>query len=298
MPLKPRRFFSTRRLGQRGAAVVEFVIVGPIITFLGMAILNYSLMFFAKSQINHATFMAARAGSMANAKVATIKEAYQRALIPLYGGGQSSEELAAAYAKAGADLTADTFRVEVLSPTKESFDDYATDTALNAQYGARAIPNTGMALKANLDAVGANSGQTLQDANLLKLRVTYGYEPKVWLLGTAYKKYLQWLDTGADSFNTQLIDSGRIPMVSHVTIEMQSDPVEQTDSGGKTLLASNPGQGNNGAPTDPGTPAPTDKEPPKCLTMGCSVTYTPSDPGTGSSTSDTGCIGSNCPACT
>ena len=297
MQRKPRRFCSSSRLGQRGAAMVEFVVVGPIITFLGLAILQYSLMFFAKSQINHATFMAARAGSMANADVEKIRTAYQTALIPLYGGGQSSEALAAAYAKAVADLTADTLRVEVLNPTKESFDDYATDTALNKHYAARAIPNTGMALKTNLDTVAANSGQTLQDANLLKLRVTHGYEPKVWLIGMAYKKYLEWLDTGEDAFRTQLIASGRVPMVSHVTIEMQSDAVEQLDGSGATLSASTPGQGNKGKPTDPGAPAQTNKTPPQCLTMGCSVTYTPSDPGTGGDTGDGNCVGTNCPTC-
>jgi len=286
--------------------MVEFVVVGPIITVLGLAILQYSLMFFAKSQINHATFMAARAGSVAHANVGTITVAYQKALIPLYGGGQNTAELVTAYARAVADLTPDTLRIEVLNPTKESFDDYAKDSALNDQYNARAIPNSSLAVRNNLDAVGTSSGQTLQDANLLKLRVTHGYEPKVWLLGLIYKKYLQWLDTGVDSFNTQLIDNGRIPMVSHVTIEMQSDAVEQKDADNKTLFASNPGQGNNGQPINPGDPATTDKEPPQCLTMGCSVTYTPSDPGTGGGEGGGGggggsgggtCSGPNCPVC-
>jgi len=277
--------------------MVEFVVVGPLITLLGMAILQYSLVFFAKSQINHATFMAARAGSVAHANIDTIKTAYQRALIPLYGGGQDTGELATAYAKAVADLTPETLRIEIISPTKESFDDYATDTQLNDKYNARAIPNSGLALRSNLASVGANSGQSLQDANLLKVRITHGYQPKVWLMGMLYSRYLQWLDAGTDSFNTQLIQSGRVPMVSHVTLEMQSDAVEQKNSDGKTLFASNPGKGNDGQPVDPGDPPLSDKPAPQCLTMACSVTFTPSDPGGGGPGGGGTCTGANCPAC-
>ena len=85
---------------QRGSAMVEFVVVGPIITLLGMAVLQYGMLFFAKNQINHAAFMAARAGSMGNANLNLAKDAYIRALIPLYGGGTNTAELARAACRA------------------------------------------------------------------------------------------------------------------------------------------------------------------------------------------------------
>jgi hypothetical protein len=265
--------------------MLEFVLVGPIITILGLGVVQYSLMFFAKNQIDHANFMAARAGSMAHANVVTIREAYIRALVPLYGGGRNVQELTEAYVKAAADMTPQSLRIEVLNPTKQSFDDFATNQALNDSYGMRAIPNGSMALRPNLDAVSPTSGQTLQDANLLKLRITHGYTPKVWLLGMILNKYQQWLDVGNDSFNTQLIASGRVPMVSHVTLEMQSDAIEQKDANGANLFASSPGLGNNGRATDPGDPAESKKPPPECPTAGCTV----DDPST--------CTGANCPIC-
>lgn len=310
-----------RRVKVKGAAMVEFVVVGPIITLLGLAILQYCLMFFAKSQINHASFMAARAGSMAHADIAVIRRAYQRALTPLYGGGRDTAELAAAHGRAVADLTTQNLRIQILNPTRESFDDYARDSQLNEKYKARAIPNHSLALLPNQDSVGIASGQTLQDANLLKLRVTHGYEPKVWLIGPLYKKYQQWLDTGKDSFHTQLVANGRVPLVFHVTLEMHTDAVEQKASDGSPVFASNPGQGNNGVPVDPGDPPLSQKPPPQCVTVGCTVTFTPSDPGTstgngagaggegaevaepgGSDDDDAGggsgpCTGSNCPVC-
>lgn len=309
-----------RTLRQRGSAMLEFVVVGPIITILGLGVLQYSLMFFAKNQIDHAVFMAARAGSMAHANVGTVHEAYLRALIPLYGGGTNALELTESYAKATADMTPESLRIEVLNPTKQSFDDFATNQGLNDSYGMRAIPNSSLAQQPNLDAVGATSGQSLQDANLLKLRITHGYIPKVWLLGLLFNRYQQWLDNGEDSFKTQLIANGRVPMVAHVTLEMQSDAIEQKDSKGNNLFASTPGLGNNGRPTDPGTPGVATRPPPECLTAGCTVTYLPGDPGstdsvngnggtttgggtgsgTGSGSVDGGstpCVGANCPTC-
>src|SRR6218665_3139590 len=78
---------------QRGSAMVEFVVVGPIITLFGLAILQYGLLFFSRNQINQASFMAARAGTMAHAKLSDIRETYLSAMVPLYGGGRNSDEL-------------------------------------------------------------------------------------------------------------------------------------------------------------------------------------------------------------
>lgn len=295
-------------LSQRGSAMLEFVVVGPIITILGLCILQYSLMFFAKNQIDHAGFMAARAGSVAHADMDAVRAAYLRALVPLYGGGRNTQELTASYTKAAADMSAQNLRIEVLNPSKQSFDDFATDQTLNQVYGARAIPNGSLALRSDLNAVGTTSGQTVQDANLLKLRITHGYTPKVWLLGMILNRYQQWLDNGQDAFNTQLIASGRVPMVAHVTLEMQSDALEQKDVAGNSLFASTPGSGNKGSPADPGTPEQATKAPPRCLTAGCTVTYLPGDPGStggaasngGAATLDGGstpCAGANCPSC-
>lgn len=255
---------------QRGAAMLEFAVVGPVVTLLGLASLQYSLLFFAKNQMNHATFMAARAGSTGHADLGAIQDAYVRALIPVYGGGTNAIELAAAYENAAADVAANA-RIELLNPTKESFDDW-NDSELQATLGRgrRVIPNGGLAFK-DPEAIGSHSGQNIQDANLIKIRITHGYLPRVPLMGLIYTRYLAWLDTGSDAFNTQLIQSGRIPVVTHATVQMQSDAIEPANP------ASLPGPGNNGHPTDPGEPPTVSTEAPDCLTIGCTST-TPSDP--------------------
>ena len=261
---------------QRGSAMLEFAVVGPVLMLLGLAMLQYGMLFFAKNQINYATFMAARAGSMTNANQDEIRQAYIKALIPLYGGGRDSAELAAAYAKAGTDVAGHT-RIELLNPTQESFDDW-NDPALQSTlgHGKRVIPNGGQAYK-DPKAIGAASGQSIQDANLIKLRITQGYEPKVPLIRSVYTKYLHWLDTHSDAFDTAQIDAGRIPVVSHVTLQMQSDAIEPGNP------VSLPGPGNGGNPHDPGDPPVVDTPPPNCLTIGCTVENPPApacDPAT------------------
>jgi hypothetical protein len=188
---------------QRGSAMIEFTIVGPLLTLLGTLILQYSLMFNARNLVNHASFMAGRAGSMAHADLGTIQAAYARALIPLYGGGRDTAELAEAYAKASADLAGNA-KVELLNPTKESFDDW-NDADLQAKYGRRAIPNGGLAFKDPGD-IRNNSGQNVQDANLIKLKITHGYELKVPLASTMMQFMMKWSDTGKDPYVTALYD--------------------------------------------------------------------------------------------
>lgn len=271
----------------RGSAMIEFTVVGPILTLLGLAVLQYGMLFFAKNQINHAGFMAAREGATAHADLNAVQTAYARAMAPLYGGGQSPGELALSLAKANADLgaPAGNVRIELLNPTRESFADW-NDPALQAalKTGARrVIPNAGQAFKNQ--SIGATSGQTIQDANLIKLRITHGYLPKIPVVNKIYTLFLKWLDTGSDAFHTKLLGDGRIPIVSNLTLHMQSDAIEP----GAPVSA--PGPGNGGNPTNPGNPPAPTKPPPDCTNNSCWTPDPAPVPGCkpGDSTCDPGC---------
>lgn len=259
-----------RRLRQRGSAMVEFAVVGPVLTLLGLASVQYGLMFFNKNHLNHAAFMAARAGSVRQADPDQVRTAFVRALTPIYGGGRNTVELAASFARAQADVGSFS-RIEILNPTRESFDDWSS-TELEDKYGKRAIPNAHLTAK-DPAQIGPSSGQSIQDANLLKLRVTYGYQPRVPLMGLIYRKYLAWLDPGTDAFNSSLIAQGRIPMVAQATVQMHSDALEPGNP------VSSPGGGNNGSSTDPGDPPTVETPPPECGTIGCTTPIGPPPPG-------------------
>lgn len=251
---------STKR--QRGSAMIEFAVVGPLITLLGLATLQYGMLFFAKNQFNHASFMAARAGSVGHANLDSVRTAYALALVPIYGGGQNASQLASSLAKAEADIATST-RIEMLNPTQESFATY-NEPKLQRVYNTgskRVIPNGSQAFK---DAtVDPSSGQSIQDANLIKLRITQGYKPQVPLMGALYKTYLQWQDTKTDSFQTALLADGRIPVVTHVMVQMQSDAIEPANP------VSMPGTGNGGRPTDPGDPPVVTTPEPPCPPTVC-----------------------------
>ena len=244
----------------RGATIVEFVVVIPTLLMMIMAVLQAAFAFHAKSQVNHATAAAARAGSFNNASMSSMSLAFVRGMVGYYGGGTSLSELTQTQGRAAADLVQANVRIEVLSPTTESFDDY-NSPALQSQLNtgnARVIPNDNLGyIRCPRDVTGCNSdpatnssGQTLADANLLKIRVTYGIpqEKQMPMVGRFYTWALAKMNPNdTDAFRSSLVQRGRIPLVAHTTVRMMSPPIE----GGN---GSNPGPGNNGNPQDPGNP--------------------------------------------
>ena len=247
----------------RGATLAEAVVVLPLLLFIVLAILQAASVFIAKSSLNQATHEAARAGTVHQARLDAIQLALQRALIPYYGGGRTLAELQASAARVAADVAAGALRVEILSPTQESFRDY-NSPQLQAAWRSDepVIPNVGLdELTCPRDVPGCPddprrnaSGQSLADANLLKLRITFGIPPrKQWpLAGPFYSWALDRLGAAhGDAFLQALIDARRIPVVTHTVMRMQSDAIRNT------AMASSPGPGNEGTPADPG-PTPGD----------------------------------------
>ncbi|HBI70600.1 MAG TPA: pilus assembly protein TadE [Massilia sp.] len=272
-----------RAHAQGGLAMVEFVVVGPIIAVIGLGIIQYAQLFFAKSQINHASFMAARAGSVGHANLGTIKAEYTKALIPLYGGGTNPAELAESAGKAATAVGLSD--VTILNPTRESFAAY-NEPRLQARYNTnslRVIPNARLAFKT--PSVDSASGQTIQDANLLKLRIVHSYKPTIPLARTIFSAYLKAADPRNDAAYTRIVQDNGIPVVTHVTLHMQSDAIEGSP-------ISSPGTGNGGNPTNPGDPPVSDTPSPPCTGIACNeeVPPDPVDP-------NAPCTGADCPVC-
>ncbi|MFN3751605.1 MAG: TadE/TadG family type IV pilus assembly protein [Thiobacillus sp.] len=295
-----------RRLTQRGATLVEFVVVAPTVLFLLLNLIQYGLLYHAKSQLNYAAFEAARAGTTQNADPTAIRTAFARAMTGYYGGGTTTAQLAQSYAKAVADTTPAHVRIEILSPTKESFDDYHSPAlAAKLKTSSRVIPNTNLAyLDCPVDVTGCNhdpktnrSGQTLADANLLKLRITWGIprNKQIPLAGPFMNWALSVLNkVDTDAFRQGLVKAGRIPVVTHIVMRMQSPANENAN-------ASIPGPGNDGKPEDPGL-GPGGGELPKCPVTdpACTSEPGPAPPGGGDGKDGPPCPdGSNfCPVCT
>lgn len=304
---------------ERGASLVEFIVAAPVLVILALGLVQTGLIFHAKSNVNYASFEAARAGAVHHADPGAIDAAFKRAMIPYYGGGRNLSELSQAYAALTADfaqaqtqLGRDPVRIEILSPSLESFNDYHSPAlATQLKVATRVIPNTLLnILTCPKDRPGCannpasnQSGQTLADANLLKLRVTYGIPARKQLpmIGKFMTRVLPLLNPNdRDAFRAALLAAERLPVVSHVTVRMQSEAFENA------VMASLPGPGNNGTPTDPGPPPPPVATLPPCSIGDPLCTPKPCDPTTdpngcrppgcaqGDSSCDPGCGRSYC----
>lgn len=243
---------------ERGATLAEATVVLPIFLFTVLAMIQAAMVYYAKSNLNYATYEAARAGTVSNASLTSINAAFQKAMLPYYGGGTTLGQLADTAAKAASDIGNATVRVEILSPTQESFQDYNSPQLQTIHKTSEpVIPSVGLdELTCPRDVPGCKSdpksnasGQTLLDANLLKLRITYGIpeSKQMPMVGRFYTWALNKLGAGAgDPFKQALLDAKRIPIVTHTVMRMQSDPIRNT------AMVSSPGPGNDGKPVDPG----------------------------------------------
>ncbi|HEX6703999.1 MAG TPA: TadE family protein [Albitalea sp.] len=256
---------------EHGATLVEAVVILPVLLFTVLALMQAALVFHAKSNLNYATHEAARAGSVHNANLSSIRQAFQRAMLPYYGGGRDQAELSAAAEKVAQDLgNGGALRVQILSPSQESFLDY-NSPALQEALGTDepVIPNVGVdellcprdVPSCASDPLTNASGQSLTDANLLKLRITYGIPPQkqMPMVGRFYTWALGKMGSAqGDPFMQSLLDARRIPVVTHTVLRMQSDPVRNA-----AMLAM-PGPGNHGLPADPGPATAGDLPLPEC----------------------------------
>ena len=244
----------------RGATLVEFAIVIPLLLFVFLGAVQTALAFHAKSNLNYAAFEAARTGGVEHAKPSAMFAAFERALVPYYGGGANSAELAKTLALVRADFATGAARLEILSPTSKSFDDF-NSPELSSRFGGgvRVIPNTNLLMlrcprdrpSCPGDPTTNSSGQSLQDANLLALRITYGIplSKQVPLAGRFYVKALELAAFGADDeFVAGLLDEGRIPIVARAVLRMSSEPFEQAT----VTVSNNMAGGGAGSGTGPG----------------------------------------------
>jgi FlaG/FlaF family flagellin (archaellin) len=156
---------SKRVRRHRGAALVEAVIALPILIVVILAAIQFGFVYQSKATLNHAALQAARAGAVRNGEPAALRRGLALGLAPLSSPDASLQGAAEAVARTEASLLTDA-RIRILNPTRESFDDFATEVD-----GVRELPND--RLHTRSAAAGARGGLNIQDANLLRVEVTY-----------------------------------------------------------------------------------------------------------------------------
>lgn len=218
-----------RRAPQRGAAMTEMLIVFPILLLIALGSVQMAFIYEAKATLNHATFMAARAGAVNSANSQAMRRAFARGMLPLYSPPKdislaTGAKALLAYAEAQEvpivapglpDAPLGVTQMRIINPTRDAFDEYGENID-----GERVIPNDRLQMRDSRAIDASLSGVNIQDANLLKLRVMYGYELKIPFINRVLVRLARWRTT--DITKQVLLRRGRLPIVSTATVRMQS----------------------------------------------------------------------------
>lgn len=226
------KYPNARGARQRGQSLPEFLIVVPVFIFLVLLIFQLVLVYRAKTTLDYATLMAARAGAVGNAKIDEMKNGLARGLTPLYATETGVAGLTEAFIKAKLDMIPNA-QIDIISPTKASWNEFK-----EKQYdGREALPNDNLAFRDH--EIGA-SGVSVQDANILKIRVTYDYPlivpfvDQVMRGKSDYVKSSGFLDPGNVDMKSPwasgpiLNHHFRIPLESYAIVRMQT-PIYESE---------------------------------------------------------------------
>jgi len=201
--------------------LIEWIVVCPLALFIILAIIESGFWMIAKSAVNYATFEAAREGAMGHADLTIMSTAFKKAVVPFYGGGTTTEEIVQSYtAKVLPDLANSFSTLEIISPTPASIQDFSVMEA-----GQLQIPNDSLAYRSN--GSGLLSGQSIQDANLLKIKVVFGYRLKMPIVRMIVIDLLKLVTT--DEQALLMYGDSRVPIVSQATVRMQSATYNQAN---------------------------------------------------------------------
>ena len=150
--------------------MIEFLIVLPVLLMLVLGILQFAFIYQAKITMNYATFEAARAGSLNNAKMSEMETAFSSAMAALYTVSADKDSFTTARQRVRDEIEDEYVRISVINPSPDSFNDHGITAD-----GQVAIPNDNLMYRDATPVVGG-SNQTLQDANLLKVHIGYCFE--------------------------------------------------------------------------------------------------------------------------
>lgn len=261
--------------------MVEFLYVAPVLALLIAGSFQFILIYQAKTTLNYAAFETARAGAVNNARMWAMELAFFRAMAPLYTTPYTGawDGCATSYTRqTGTRTDADTAamhdvttnlddvycardriralfdgttpndfdgnefaRILLVNPREESFEDFAaTVPGITYEY----IPNDNLMYRSA--RVGGVSQQSIQDANLIKVHISFCYELVVPLVDRLLEAMVReepsaeapWNFGQARGFNAHCTQADGnpprfgIPLHAHAVMRMQSDPIRDRFCGG------------------------------------------------------------------
>lgn len=242
-----------------GFSVIETLIALPILITLALTTVQMGLLWHAKYAVSHAAMVAARQASVNNGNQSAIRDGLVQGLMPLVGKVRSASELTGGLFRAGGELTmglaAGWIQWQVLSPTQQSFLDWGRPADVVASPDAsrndieipsapmpalamRLVPRSGVSQWASGLPVGSASGQTLVEANTLKLHLKVGAPLSMPIAGKLMARALAvWSGCGwsisAPTDRLGLLNFGRGTEASMLSPSIECRALAARDSRGQ-----------------------------------------------------------------
>lgn len=225
---------------QSGQALVEYVYVFPILILLILGAIQFGFIYQTKATLNYATFAATRQGALNNGSMSSIVDGLTSGLMPLFahssstGGSRNLDMLKNAWNLSSQQVSdPKLMQITIVNPTSNAFAAYKDQSDSGNE-----IPNDNLMYRPT--DIAGSGGMNIQDANLLKVRVTYCYKMAVPILnkliynlvvdtssssttGTTASDMLDSKGGGSTTKRcTGITDEYRIPITSEAIVRMQS----------------------------------------------------------------------------
>ncbi len=223
---EPRRADRALLHHQRGVGTIEFLVAAVPLLFSAMATYEASRWYMTREAVNLALLEAARAGSVAHARPQAIENAFLNGLAPLFApagrGRNPQERMMFELDQFEQTSGGPAWNITILHPSAAEFADFMQkDLPIALKTGLPAINNHYQYRQHQQRGKGRLSGSTIYDANTLQLQVRYLYQPVV----PGMRTLLRSVFSATGQSNSAAAAHGALPIVSAITIEMQSHPV-------------------------------------------------------------------------
>ena len=189
---------------QAGVSMIETLLVFPIILFVGLGIVHLGLVYQARANLEYAALMAARVGAVESIDIPRMIDEVAKRMKPSIIGDATAIDRAL-------------ITIEMLNPTVAMFDACgvpASDVDAECSQEQCEIPNYGLQYRPVDD--GECGSASIQDANILRIKVTYRFNSMVPFMNVR----LFSRDT-ENSINDGTPDSG-MDISAVATVRMQS----------------------------------------------------------------------------
>lgn len=158
---------------QSGVSMIETLIIFPIVLMIALWIIHIGLVYQARANLEYAALMGARVGSVSSINIGRMQVEIARRLEASQVGSMP--------------VNPSDIAITVLNPTRPMFLDCGvppSDDSVDCGAGLAncEIPNFGLqfrSMSAACGAIGANPGVNIQDANLLRIEVSYRFDSRI-----------------------------------------------------------------------------------------------------------------------